>query len=171
MYKYILSLCSLLIAFSLSAQQSLPVEKEGTGSGKRAKAIQKIESSGEMSPKEQELQSLYGQLKSLEENAMRQIKTLTENMEGLSPDQRESANQRVEEIKLRFERQSLDVKKKIAELKGDKWLLSQIDEAIDHLDHPEKYRPETKEVKRGVPTETKTKTEIQMNKKKSSGLR
>ena len=152
MSRYILIVISVALASSLYAGQTGSLSDKAQIEEKGGSKLHKVAvHPRQLTPEEQELQALNEQLKSLEEAAMREIKALSENVETLTPGEREDVNKRIEEIKYRLERESLDIKKRIAELKGDTWLLNQVEEAIDHLDHPEKYRTKIELKEREIP--------------------
>ncbi len=172
MLKNIIAIGAILLAISLYGQQNRPVERAGTPEkAPNVKSNKKVQSQTDLTSDKGELKALYQQLKTLEENAQNEIKSLKEEMKNLTPEERLEKQRRAEQIKRNTERQSLDIKLKIAQLRGDKRLISDIKEAIDHLDHPDKYLPKTKPVERENQKGKHKRSNSDLKVKKSSGLR
>jgi hypothetical protein len=155
MYKCVLAL-ALLVTIPLYGQQAAqPVEKTGKI---EATTILKQSSDQEAVATKSEIGKLYQRIRTIQENARQEINNVMRENENAESMSREEIQKRIEEIKLKEELEVLRIKKEIAQLRGNRVRVAEIEKAIDRLEHPERYRPEIKPVSRTSRRGAKTST-------------
>jgi len=92
----------------------------------------------------QRIKDIRAQIKNLREGTMAKVKELSKSKD-------EADMKKVEALKFETELKVMKLRREIAVIRGNEKLVKEFDEAIDHIEHPEKYRKPPVKVERSIP--------------------
>ena len=129
--RYVLILALLAITSGIHAQQTevTPPENVEILKANPDKIVPQKKLSPEQITRIKELKNQIKTIRSQTEEKLRNLQSYDE-----------LTQKKVEEIKFNSELQILKLRREIAVIYGDQKRVKEFDEAIDHLEHPEKYR-------------------------------
>jgi len=98
----------------------------------------------------QRIKSIREQIESLQRGTLQKIKELSTGKMAESPE----TMKKVEALKLETELKILKLRREIAQIKGNEKLVKEFDNAIDNIEHPEKYQKPPVNVEREIPEQS-----------------